>query len=354
MSHFSTVVFGADIKYQMAPFHEYECTGVADEFVVDVDVTDEIELDYENFTVSRVVNRSTGENYSTYDDVFWRPATLAEEKKIENRSVFSNDDIGFNFRKSGDVCTVMDLPDGMEIGEVPISEVYSFEEYCTCYLDYPLITTESLLSGDSSVDDKKFSYVLKDTEGNLKIIKRTNPNAKWDYWTVGGRFTNSIPIDDEFQTSITTGQSSYRDAIKKVYDEVHQKFTNLVENHSHLLSGIQPPYEFTESGRYYSFMSQESVINSMSDLANIGIEIYDLNDFMDSKMDIEAYAKKSAYTSILPYSYVHQRKWHSLGRMGWFGSSSDNQDIIEWGDKFMDLIDSLPPDTQMTVVDCHI
>ncbi len=43
MSHFCLLVVGENIEAQLQPFHEFECTGVADEHVVDVDQTAEVQ-----------------------------------------------------------------------------------------------------------------------------------------------------------------------------------------------------------------------------------------------------------------------------------------------------------------------
>ena len=42
MSHFVVLVVGNDIEKQLQPFHEFECTGIDDEYVQDVDITDEV------------------------------------------------------------------------------------------------------------------------------------------------------------------------------------------------------------------------------------------------------------------------------------------------------------------------
>ena len=41
MSHFSVLVIGENIEQQLAPYHEFECTGCNDEYVQDIDVTEE-------------------------------------------------------------------------------------------------------------------------------------------------------------------------------------------------------------------------------------------------------------------------------------------------------------------------
>jgi hypothetical protein len=40
--------------------------------------------------------------------------------------------------------------------------------------------------------------------------------------------------------------------------------------------------------------------------------------------------------------------------MGWWGVVRDEKDADEWYTQFASLVDSLPGDTVMTVVDCHI
>ena len=40
--------------------------------------------------------------------------------------------------------------------------------------------------------------------------------------------------------------------------------------------------------------------------------------------------------------------------MGWFGMTSNEKEQNDWNKEFYDMIKSLPEDTLLTVVDCHI
>ena len=42
MSHFVVMVIGEDPEAELAPFHEFECTGLDDQYVQDVDITEEV------------------------------------------------------------------------------------------------------------------------------------------------------------------------------------------------------------------------------------------------------------------------------------------------------------------------
>ncbi len=46
MSHFSVLVIGDDPETQLAPFHEFECTGVDDQYIHDIDITDRLRASY--------------------------------------------------------------------------------------------------------------------------------------------------------------------------------------------------------------------------------------------------------------------------------------------------------------------
>lgn len=122
MSHFSVMVIGEDIEDQLAPFHEFECTGNDDEYIEDVDITDETK---ETF------------NEDSYE-------TFAE---------------------------------------------YIQDYYGTTIVPYG---TEPDLS-----DEHRYGYALVDENGEItKVIRRTNPNAKWDWWVLGGRWRNFLKLKE--------------------------------------------------------------------------------------------------------------------------------------------------------------
>lgn len=102
MSHFSVMVIGNDFDAQLQPFHEYECTGVEDQYVVWVDHTDEVRQ-------------------------AWEKADTAQ----------------------GDIATFAQ--------------------------DY-------------------FGYEQREVGGAQQFGRMTNPNKKWDWWVVGGRWTGALKL----------------------------------------------------------------------------------------------------------------------------------------------------------------
>ena len=51
---------------------------------------------------------------------------------------------------------------------------------------------------------------------------------------------------------------------------------------------------------------------------------------------------------------VMDGKWYERGEMGWWGMVSNEQDTDAWNAQVSTLLDSLPDDTDISVVDCHI
>lgn len=49
MTHFSVLIIGDNPEKQLAPYHQYECTGINDQYVQDVDFTSELVDEYEFF-----------------------------------------------------------------------------------------------------------------------------------------------------------------------------------------------------------------------------------------------------------------------------------------------------------------
>lgn len=67
-----------------------------------------------------------------------------------------------------------------------------------------------------------------------------------------------------------------------------------------------------------------------------------------------AYIARCRATAIQTYAMVHQGEWISKGRMGWFGVSDDEESSEVFGQRQWDLIESLPDDTMLTLVDAHV
>lgn len=110
----------------MQPYHEFECTGVLDEYV--------------NYVLAK-------------DDEFESlPKYLAENPNK----------------------TVIDYLD----------ELYFYDRF---YYESDVVPSQEELKNN---DVYKYAIVSDDERRIIKYYTLTNPNAKWDWWTIGGRWHN--------------------------------------------------------------------------------------------------------------------------------------------------------------------
>ena len=66
MSHFSVLVIGENVDEQLAPYHEFECTGEDNQYVQPIDRTEEARAKYATSTTTRY-RSSNGELHSIFD-----------------------------------------------------------------------------------------------------------------------------------------------------------------------------------------------------------------------------------------------------------------------------------------------
>jgi len=195
MSHFCVLVAVNDIKDLhdvLQPFHEFECTGEDDQYVIDKDVTNDYLNSYNNSKIDVYIRKNDQQYFDVHDPIFKREATDEEKSAINSISQSNN-----NFYwsrgtdKNGNMIFYISEAnkDEYDLVNVNYSSMMSFNEF---------LNKESInvFSKKDQINDKNI-YALGDDNGNAyKVIRRTNPNSKWDYWVLGGRFSDGLLLKD--------------------------------------------------------------------------------------------------------------------------------------------------------------
>lgn len=201
MSHYVALVIGENPEEQLRGFHEFECTGIDDEFVQDVDITAETRTEYGQHTTMML--RDQGGNLCpAYEDRFYRDPTPEEREKIGPIAGTGwGHDMSWTSKSWGDgrgyQTKVHYVPEGLEEVQVPTQRLKTFAEFAQYWTDRtPLRSGESPdLSGPH-----KYGYLRADEAGEvICIIKRTNPQAKWDYYVLGGRWRGFLRLKSGLQ-----------------------------------------------------------------------------------------------------------------------------------------------------------
>ena len=289
MSHSTCLVIGSDIEAQLQPFHEFECTGMNDQFVQDVDVTQEC--------------RERGLGWHGLEDL-----TVTDESKVDRD------------------------------------------------------------------DAHKYGYAVVDSEGNLiKAVKRTNPNKKWDWWVVGGRWSGFFKLKDGATGSLGEPglMGSCRSAAPNRADQCTKGSIDIAGMRDD--AGREAGEHWDKASAAANGLAWESWVKCRDDLFKDDIQA--ARDFYNGQAPVKAikaafddfflapdtfqvsreeYVNTARNRALSTYAVLYKGEWSARGEMGWFGISDDKVSEADWSRLFNELIDGLPDDTLLTVVDCHI
>jgi len=334
MSHFTVMVFGDDVEEQLAPYHEYECTGVDDEYVVDVDQSDEIE------------------------EFLAKVIYVGKSKETGDLDYHFNEESGAEY-----------LDDWSPMTRAKYIEVAGL---------------------DLDEEIKDYFGVEKKEDG--KFYLHTNPNAKWDWYLVGGRWSGFFklkegadgdvgeqslimksqgvePVESGYADSTLKGNIDLEAMMEEDRQRANKQFDHLVA----AIGDIEPVSwtEFREA-RQANGMNMDAIRDEWREtdfqkaLTAYGKKIDDpwlfaLSDvYVDFYLHLPLnvarvrYVETAAANAITPFAFIKDGQWIERGEMGWWACVSNEKDKDDWQQQFVDMFNALPDDTLVTVVDCHI
>lgn len=350
MSHFTTMLVlpsrptAESISEAMAPFHEFECTGRDDKYVVEVDETAEARSKFETATRS-MVRLASGEVVSRYHDSM--------------------------YQKDKDGVKQWTLPEGAEEFDQPFPTFRDFLDY-----EYE---REVVLPGDNPdlEGDHKYGYIQIDESGEVvKVVDRTNPNKQWDWCVVGGRWRGYLKakpgIDLRGENAPQIGEASLltageiptgfdvirkgdvdiegmrqesADKAAKRYDEIRAIVDPVLEGFVSW-EDMRGRHEAIEAARE-AYHDQPAILAIKE--AKVGGFFFNLDEYL---VDRDAYIADARAKGCMAFSFLRDGQWAERGRMGWWATISDENE--EWPAAFAKLLDAVPDDHWLVVVDCHI
>jgi hypothetical protein len=360
MSHFSVIVIGPDYEKQLAPYHEFECTGIDDEHVIEVDDTDKMRAEYLARKTTRYRNLATGELETPWTaEGDFRDGWYEEEP-----------DPLFKVKQKK-----LKVPDGYEAVELACSEVESFAEWLKDWTSRPIV-----YEGE---EPGKFGSIFVDANGEVvKTIDRTNPERKWDWYQVGGRWSGYFKIkagahgllgDRSLLDHSPDDRDGWADQLRKGDIDIDgmrldadtkareswTKFQTVLNSRPIIdwptcqrNNGIDPDKGYDQPGFRENIDLARAAWNNQEAVKDLRKEgFWEFDHFLT---DIDTFAQRARDNALVSFAVVKDGKWYERGQMGWWGMVHDEKDKDSWQKEFTKLFDSLPDDTLITVVDCHI
>lgn len=273
MSHFAVLVVGEDIAKQLQPYHEFECTEIDDQYVQEIDVTEEC--------------KKHGLDWYGLED-----KTVTNEAQIDRKN------------------------------------------------------------------KHKYGFAIIDNKGNLvKAVNRTNPNKKWDWWTIGGRWSDYFLLKDGTRASYGFKKEIDFETMKEgaglragnLYDEVYAVIGDAFEKFIPWKTMmLVHKNNFEQAQKEYS---KQTAIKRLRKNRDLALRVIGLEDFLISR---EEYVQNAKDDIICTFAVVKDSQWYEKGEMGWWEMVDDEKDPDVWRKEFHSLIENLSEETLLTIVDCHI
>lgn len=178
----------------------------------------------------------------------------------------------------------------------------------------------------AAITDEDFYQAMRDEDGEYdeegNQLTTYNPNSKWDWYQIGGRFKND---EDFIQIKNFKLYDEMNEETKKKYYQVWNNFLNGIKNPEELEKEIFGNFRLWKDAYY---------INRYGTCEN--------------------WIKQE--NSNLPYAFVDKNNWYEPGKMGWFGCDDATKESIKDYTAFAEAYFTDPANQEKYIVwvDCHI
>lgn len=205
----------------------------------------------------------------------------------------------------------------------------------------------------------------------------SNPNSKWDWYLLGGRWSGFFKMKPEAEGTVgesglmsPPAKEGYADAALKSeidFEAMMEEASKAAGEKWDLVHSIIKGCEPTQSWRHVreqmfpgnieaarTFYHDQPAIKAISEWnSKNGHKLFgiDLEDFEATK---EEYCLDAARASFVPFALIKDGKWYEKGEMGWFGISTGEMSQTKWTAQVAQMIHELPDDTLISLYDCHI
>jgi len=183
-----------------------------------------------------------------------------------------------------------------------------------------------------------YGYSLNLDAGGWGYYK--NPQQKWDWYVIGGRWSGFFILKNGAKGKL--GESGFSDRKKE-----NENFNRADQA---LKKDIDWDAMRQDQVNKAKKIWQEIIVEKKGNLPPEMISfIYGINPDDTLEKFIE---KRDKFPST--FAVLKDGKWYEKGEMGWWGITTNEKPEDQWNTEFQKLIEDLPDDTLLTIVDCHI
>lgn len=211
---------------------------------------------------------------------------------------------------------------------------------------------------NANTDEELYKLQIYEDESydkNGNHLTTYNPNSKWDWYEIGGRWNKILLVKEEVK-DIEEGTPSWGnlDSINKKAPEEFKWVTGAKIKDIEFEKAIEFNNTYNKSIRFWELYVEGQEPQNEEEKEMIKWEIYKKEYYIERYETKENYAKiNSIFTT---WALLDEKGWHEKGEMGWFAMANDTKDSeLLFIEKFTETIQK--PENQdkyLVIVDCHI
>lgn len=223
-----------------------------------------------------------------------------------------------------------------------------------------------------------------DDQGSIVVWSTYNPDSKWDWYAVGGRWRGfflvkegakgesgelglsemlrmkngeDVSLPKNRVDSCRVGDVDFEAMRAEALAEVEEYWNHLEAAMSSATpEDVENYRSFEELQDKDKFWAQPLVTHFLEyerERGQLGgfFGPHPIDIYLAGK---DKYVEEVLDSVAVPYAILHDGEWMARGQMGWFGVSINEEKPVTWKKKVREFYENLDPDTVVTLVDCHI
>jgi hypothetical protein len=231
--------------------------------------------------------------------------------------------------------------------------------------------------GEDVIIEVPLGTIAKDEETG-KYGYWENPNAKWDWYQLGGRWAGFFRLKpgakgENGRAGLfgKEAEPGHADAVKKCdidfewmradaesgagdkYDEIISIVGESInEMHSwDKVRDVMFPGDRDLARDFYNSQLAPTKLKEWNSVNSFKFSFIDLEDFQSTRED---YVKRVGDAAFSSFAVIKDGVWYQKGEMGWWGMASNTKEQGDWNKEISNLLVDLPDDTLISIYDCHI
>lgn len=237
-----------------------------------------------------------------------------------------------------------------------------------------LVIGENVDEQLSPFDENLEKHFIPDDDGSITLDDGqrgyiANKDAKWDWYTLGGRWTGMLKLKPNCQGNVGSPGLQTPIAINGYCDQARKKdidFEGMMNDH--IARNLKQYFKIKEivAGRDLPVVPlrddpaevRTSFLENtvLKDLYTAGVaSVFDIVDVLDDlKLPLCEYIDQLKRDYFPAFAILQNGEWYEKGEMGWWGVVTNEQSTGDWKTFVNEVIESLDDNELISIIDCHI